>query len=119
MASPGGKGIAGAERIQQPSPTLPRDSASHRRSSGPLWLQEKIFLVLYPPRSWRCTQTPLRVTWCIPPPPKLLCWEPRGWVSREHAGTRVPRCLGTHRDIPLRSLPVLFPSVIFTSPTSN
>lgn len=68
MASPGGKGIAGAERIQQPSPTLPRDSASHRRSSGPLWLQEKIFLVLYPPRSWRCTQTPLRVTWCIHPP---------------------------------------------------
>lgn len=26
MASPGGKGIAGAERIQQPSPTLPRDN---------------------------------------------------------------------------------------------
>lgn len=54
MASPGDKGIAGAERIQQPSPALPRDSTSHRRSSGPLQLQEKIFLVLYPLRSWRC-----------------------------------------------------------------
>lgn len=89
MASPGGKGIAGAERIQQPSPTLPRDSTSHRRSSGPLRLQEKIFLVLYPPRSWRCTQTPLRVTWCIPPQIALLGTEGLG-IPRACRDTGTP-----------------------------
>lgn len=71
--------VAKAEWIQQPSPTLPRDNQPQKELRTSLAAGED-FSGFISPEELEVHPDP-SASDLVHPPPKLLCWELRGWVS--------------------------------------